>query len=152
MEQQTVSKSGKEYIKVVYFHPDYLTYMQSISWEMLGLMEQKLEWRLPGEISVTSDTQAIPLLRQKVNKNWRASWWKWKKRGKSWLKTQHSENYVHGIWSHHFMANRWENNRNSKRLYLGEEAPKSLQVVSAAIKLKDASSLEENLWPTKTVY
>ena len=49
-EQQTVSKSGKEYIKTVYCHP-YLTYMQSTSWETLGWMKHKLESRLPGEIS-----------------------------------------------------------------------------------------------------
>ena len=53
MEQQTGSKSGKEYIKAVYCHPAYLTYMQNTSCEMLGWM--KLESRLPGEISITSD-------------------------------------------------------------------------------------------------
>ena len=52
MEQQTSSKSGKEYTKVVYCHPAYLTYMQSTSWETLGCMKHKLESRLPGEISV----------------------------------------------------------------------------------------------------
>ena len=49
MEQQTGSKSGKEYVKAVYCHPAYLTYMQSTSWEMLGWMKHKLESRLPGE-------------------------------------------------------------------------------------------------------
>ena len=53
MEKQTDSNSGKEYIKAVYFHPAYLTYMQSISCEMLGWMKHKLESRLPGEISIT---------------------------------------------------------------------------------------------------
>ena len=62
MEQQTDFKSGKDYIKVVYCHPDYLTYMQSISCEMPGWMKHKLESRLPGEISITSDTQMIPPL------------------------------------------------------------------------------------------
>ena len=63
---------------------------------------------------------------------------------KSWLKAQHSENEDHGIWSHHFMANRWGNSGNSVRLYfLG--APKSLQMVIAAMKLKDAYSLEGKL-------
>ena len=57
MEQQTGSKSGKEYIKAVYCHPAYLTYMQSISCEMLGWMKHKLESRLPGEISITSNMQ-----------------------------------------------------------------------------------------------
>ena len=47
MEQQTGSKSGKEYIKAVYCHPVYLTYMQSTSWEMLGWKKYKLESRLP---------------------------------------------------------------------------------------------------------
>ena len=55
MEQQTGSKPGKEYIKAVYCHPTYLTYMQSTSWEMLDWMKHKLESRLPGEISITSD-------------------------------------------------------------------------------------------------
>ena len=50
MEQQTGSKSGREYVKAVYCHPAYLTYMQSISCEMLGWMKHKLESRLPGEI------------------------------------------------------------------------------------------------------
>ena len=57
MEQQTGSKSGKEYIKAVYCHPAYLTYMQSISWETLGWMKLKLESRLPGEIWITSNMQ-----------------------------------------------------------------------------------------------
>jgi len=53
MEQQTGSKQGKEYVKAVYCHPAYLTYMQSTSCEMLGWMMHKLELRLPGEISIT---------------------------------------------------------------------------------------------------
>ena len=54
-EQQTGSKLGKEYGKAIYCHPAYLTYMQSTSCEMLGWMKHKLESRLLGEISVTSD-------------------------------------------------------------------------------------------------
>ena len=69
MEQQTGSKSGKEYVKIVYYHPAYLTYMQSISCKMLGWMKHKLESRLPGEISVTSDMQMTLPLWQKVKKN-----------------------------------------------------------------------------------
>ena len=88
MEQQTDSKSGKEYVKATYCHPAYLTYMQSTSCEMPGWMKYKLESRLPGEISTTSDMQMTPPLWQKVKKNKRASWWKWKRR----VKTQHSEN------------------------------------------------------------
>ena len=67
-EQKTGSKLGKEYAKVVFCHPAYLTYMQSTSCEMPGWMKQKLESRLPGEISVTTDTQMTPLLWQKGKK------------------------------------------------------------------------------------
>ena len=61
MKQWTGSKLGKEYNKVVYCHPAYLTYMQGTSYEMLGWMNHKLEARLPGEISAMSDMQMIPL-------------------------------------------------------------------------------------------
>ena len=60
------------------------------------------------------------------------------------LRYQHSENEDHGIWSHHFMGNRWGNSGNSVRLYIFW-APKSLQMVTAAMKLKDAYSLEGKL-------
>ena len=60
MEQQTGSNSGKEYVKAVYWHPADLTYMQSISREMPGWMKHKLESRLLGEISITSDMRMIP--------------------------------------------------------------------------------------------
>ena len=69
MEQQTGSKSGKGYVKAVYCHPAYLTYMQSTSGEMPGLMKHKLESKFLGEISVTSDTQMTPPLCQKAKKN-----------------------------------------------------------------------------------
>ena len=117
IEQWTGSKLGKEYIKAVYCHPAYLTSMQSTSCEMPGWIKHKLEWRLPGEISITSDMQVTPPSWQKGKRNWKASWWKWKKRLKSWLKTQHSNNKDSGILSSHFMANRWGNNGNSDRLY-----------------------------------
>ena len=66
MEQQAGSKLGKEYIKAVYCHPVYLTYMQSTSCEMPGWMKHKLESRLPGKISITSDTEMTPPLWQKA--------------------------------------------------------------------------------------
>ena len=100
MEQQTGSKLGKEYVKGVYCHPAYLTYMQSTSWETLGWRKHKLESRLLGEISVTSDMQMTPPLWQKrrtkepLAESERGEW-------KSWLKTQHSENQHHGILFHH---------------------------------------------------
>ena len=68
MEQQTGSKSGKEYVKAICCHPAYLTYMQGTSYEMLGWMKQKLESRLPGEISINSNMQMTPALWQKVKK------------------------------------------------------------------------------------
>ena len=57
MEQQTESKLGKEYVKAVYYHPAYLTYMQSTSCEMPGWMKHRLESRLQGEIAITSVMQ-----------------------------------------------------------------------------------------------
>ena len=133
MEQQT-SKSGKEYVKALYCHPAYLTYMQSTSWETLGWVKHKLESRLP-QICRRHHPYGRKWRRTKqpLDESERGEW-------KSWLKT-------HGIWSHRFMANRWGNNGNSEEtLFWG--APKSLQMVTAAMKLKDACSLEEKLWPT----
>ena len=69
MEQETGSKSGKEYIRAVCSHPAYLTYMQSTSYKMLGWMKHKLESRYMGEISITSDVQMTPPLWQKLKKN-----------------------------------------------------------------------------------
>ena len=62
MEQWTGSKLGKEYNKAVYCHPGYLTFMRSVSCEMPGWMNHKLESRLLGEISTTSDMQMITTL------------------------------------------------------------------------------------------
>ena len=61
IEQQTGSKLGKKYVKVVYCNPAYLTSMSNTSCEMLGWMTHKLESRLLGETSTTSDMQMIPL-------------------------------------------------------------------------------------------
>ena len=69
MEQQTGSKLGKEYVKAVYCHLAYLTYMQSASWKTLDWKKHKLESRLLGEISITSDMQMTPPLWQKAKKN-----------------------------------------------------------------------------------
>ena len=69
MKQQTGSKLGKEYIKAVYCHSAYLTYMQSITYKMQGWMKHKPESRLPGEISITSEIKMTTPLWQKVKKN-----------------------------------------------------------------------------------
>jgi len=92
MEQQTGSKSGKKCVKAVYCHPAYLTSMQSTSWEMPGWMKHKLESRLSGEMSITSDRQIPPPLcrqwrrtEEPLDESERGEW-------KSWLKAQCSEN------------------------------------------------------------
>ena len=69
IEQQIGSKSGKDYVKAVYPHSAYLTYIQRTSCETLGWMKHRQESRLPGEISITSDMQMTPPLWQKVKKN-----------------------------------------------------------------------------------
>ena len=69
MEQQTGFKLGKGYVKAVYCHSAYLTYVQNTSCEMPDWMNHKMDSRLPGEISTTSDMQILPLLWQKVKRN-----------------------------------------------------------------------------------
>ena len=69
MKLQTGSKLGKEYVKAVYCHPAYLTFMQNTSCEMLGCMRHKLETRFPGEMSITSDMQMTQPLWQKAKRN-----------------------------------------------------------------------------------
>ena len=108
---------------------------------MLGWKKHRLESRLPGEISITSDDTT---LMAESEEELKSLLMKVKEESeKSWLKAQYSENKDHGIRSHHFMANRWGNNGNSGRLFCW--APKSLQMVTAAMKLKDTCSLEEML-------
>ena len=68
MEQQTGSKLEKEYVKFVYCHCAYLTFIQSTSCEMLGWMRHKLESKFPEEISITSDMQMTPHL-EKMKRN-----------------------------------------------------------------------------------
>ena len=103
MEQQTASKLGKKYVNVVYFHPAYLTYMQSTSCEM---REAQLESRLSGEISITYIRRwhhcfgrTWRRTKEPLDESERGEW-------KSWLKTPLSENLDHGIWSHYLMANK----------------------------------------------
>ena len=90
--------------------------MQSISCKIPHWIKHKLESRLSEEISITSDMQMTPPYGRKqrtkepLEEGERREW-------KSWLKTQHSENEDHGIWSHHFMANRWRKSSNRDRFY-----------------------------------
>ena len=144
--QQTHSKLGKEYVKATYCHSAYLTYTQSTSWEMLGWMKHKLESRLPGEIPITLDMQMTPLYGRKqretkepFDESERRDW-------KSGLKLN--------IQKTNIMASApitsWQ--IDGETVETGTDfifwAPKSLQMVSAAMKLKVACSLEEKLWPT----
>ena len=90
IEQWTGSKLGKEYIKAIYCHPAYLSYMQSTSCKMWVWLKHKMESKLPGEIPVTSDMQMTSPSWQRgtkelLDESERGEW-------KSWLKTQHSEN------------------------------------------------------------
>ena len=136
MEQHIGSKLGKEYVKAVYCHPAYLTYMHNISCEMTGWMKHKLIARRNiNNLRRTVDTTLMAESEEELN----SLLMKVKRRVKqSWLKSQHSRNENHGIRSHHFMADRWENNGRNDRLYF-LRLPKSLQMVTAAMKLKDAA-------------
>ena len=145
MEQHTGSKLGKEYTKAVYCHPAYLTYIQSTSCKMPGWNQACWEkYQLP-QIYRRHHLYGRKWrgTKELLDESERGEW-------KNWLQTQHSINKDYGIWSHYFMANRWENNGNSDRLFWG--APKSLQMVTSAMKLEDACSLEEKLWQTQTTY
>ena len=99
-----------------------------------GLEEAQAGIKIAGRNIITSDMQMIPPLWQKVKRNGKVSWWNERGEWKSWLKAQHSENEDHGTWSHHFMGNRWGNSGNCQTLFFG--APKSLQMVIAAMKLR----------------
>ena len=147
MEQWSSSKLEKKPVKAVHCSPAYLTLWRvhhvkcqagwSTSWnrDCQETYQQPQMCRWPQSYGQKQRRTKEPFYKGK-----RGEW-------KSWLKTQHSKNKDYGIWFHHFMANRWENNRNSDRLYFWG-APKSLQMVTAAMKLKDSCSLEEKLWPT----
>ena len=118
MEQWTGSKLGKEYVKAVYCHPAYLTYVQSTSWETLGWMKHTLEIRTAGRninnLRYAGDTTLMAESEEELKSLLMKVWGKWK----SWLKIQCSKNEDRSVWSHHFMANRWGNSGNSERLYI----------------------------------
>ena len=144
MEQWTGSKLGKEYIKAVYCHPACLTYMQNTSWEMLDWMKHKLESRLPGEIPITSYTDDTTLMAE--SEELKSLLMKVKESEKVGLKLNIQKTKI--------MASSpitsWEIDGETVETVSDFIfwAPKSLQMVSAAMKLKDAWSLEEKLWPT----
>ena len=140
MEKRAGSKLGKEYVKAEYCHPAYLTYMQSTFCELSGWMKHKLKSRLPREISVTSGMLKIPPLRQS-EEELKSLLMKVKEEGeKVGLKLNFQKTK---IMTSGPITNRWRDNGNSDRLF--SWAPKSLQMVTAAMKLKDTCSLEEKL-------
>ena len=114
MEQQTGSKSGKEYVKAVYCYPAYLTYLQSTSCEMPGWMNHKLELRLQGKISTISDMQMITLIIEieaKLNTSQEGE----KDNEKAGLKLNIQK--VKIMACNPIMANRWGKSRSSDRFY-----------------------------------
>ena len=137
VDQWTGSKLGKEYIKAVYCHPAYLTYMQSTSCEMPGWMKHKLESRLPGEISITSDMaeskEELKSLLMKVKVESEKVGLK--------LNIQKIKIIASGP------ITSWQIDGVTMETVTDFIfwAPKSLQMVITAMKLKDASSLEEKL-------
>ena len=150
MEQWTGSKLGKDYVRALYRHPAYLTYIRSTSCKMLGWLKHKVESRLPGEISITSYMQMTP----PYGRKWRGSKEppdeKRDKSEKSGLKLNIQKwRSWHLVPSLHikFMGKQWK-----QWEILFSWAPKSLQMVTAAMKLKDTYFLEEKLWLTQTVY
>ena len=136
MEQQTASNRKKEYVKAVYYHSAYLTYTLSTSWEMLGWKKHKLESRLPGEISITSDMQMTLLLLKVKEESEKVD-----------LKLNIQKTKITAS----VPITSWEIDGETVETvsdFIFWGAPKSLQMVTAAMKLKDTYSLEGKLWPT----
>ena len=114
MEQLTGSKLGKEYDKAVYCHPVNLTYVKSTSCKMLGWVNQQTEIKTArrniNNLRYADDTN----LMAESEEEQKSQLIKMKEESeKSWLKTQHLNNEVHSIWSHHFIANRRGKSGNS---------------------------------------
>ena len=147
MEQQTGSSWGKEYVKAVYCYLAYLTSMQSTSWETLDWIKHKLESRLAEEISITSDMQMTPPRHAESEEEQKSLLIKVKKESeKVGLNLTIQKTKIMAcdpITSRQIDGEAW---KQWQILFWG--APKSLQMVIAVMKLKDACSLEEKLWPT----
>ena len=147
MEQETGSKSGKEYVKAVHCHLTYLIYMQSTSWETLGWMKH-LESRLPGEISITSEMHAYDTTLLAESEELKSLLMKVKVESEKYaLKFNIQKTKILASCS----IPSWEINGETVEtvtyfIFFG--AWLSLQIVTAAMKLKDAYSLEGKFWPT----
>ena len=145
MEQCTVSKLGKEYIKPVYCHLAYLTSMQSTSCELLGCMTHKpgikTARRNSNNLRYADETTLMAKVEEELKNLFMRVEEESEKAGFSKKK-----NKDHGIWPHHFIPKRRGRNGSSDILF--SQAPKSLQMVTTVTKLKDICSLEGKLWPT----
>ena len=145
MEQQTGYKQ-KEYVKAVYCHPAYLTYTQNTSWKNVGLEEAQAGIKIAGRninnLNYADDTtlraeseEELKSLLMKVKEESEKIGWK--------LNIQKTNIIASGP------TTSWEIDGETVETVTNFIfwAPKSLQMVIAAMKLKDACSLEENLWP-----
>ena len=134
---------GKEYIKAEYCHPAYLTYMQSTSCKTLGWMKPKLESRLLEEISVTSDMQTTPpFLQAESDEELKSLLMKVKEENEKVglkLNIQKTKIMVSSLYG------KWTGKWSKQWLTLFWGAPKSLQMVTATMKLKDTYSLQGKL-------
>ena len=143
MEQQTGAKSGKEYVKAVYCHPAYLTYMSSTSCKILGWMKHKLESRLLGEISITSDMQMIITLMAESEEELKRLLMKVKEESENiGLKLNIQKTKIMAFST----ITSWQIDGETMKTF--SWAPKSLQLVTETMKLKVTCSLERKLWPT----
>ena len=145
MNRGDFTNFSKEDIKAVYCHPAYLTYMQSTSWETLDWKKHKLESRVQGEISITSDMQMAPPYGRKwrgtkkpLDESESGEW-------KSWLKSQHSENIQASGPTTSWEIDGETVEAVSDFIFWGSKITAD---VDAAMKLKDTYSLEGKLWPT----
>ena len=136
MEQQAGCNLGKERVKAAYCHLAYLTYIHSTSWEMLGWKKHKLESRLTGKISITSDADDTTLMAESEEEL------------KSILMKVKEESEKAGLKRNNHKVTSWHLVPSFHRKQMGKQcqtffswAPKSLQMVTAAMKLKDTYSL-----------
>ena len=147
-KQQTGSKLGKEYIKAVYCHPAYLTYMQSTSCDMPDWMTHKLDSRLPGDINnlryvdgttlMTESKEELKSLLMKVKEESK----------KASLKLNILKTKIMAAGPITSWQIDWEKVEKVETVRLFSWAPKSLWMVTVPMKLKGACFLEEKLWQT----
>ena len=146
MEQQTGSKQEKDYVKDVYYHPAYLTYMQSTSWETLRWRKHKLESgereRNINNLRYADDTTLMAESEEELNSLLMKVKEESEKVGLK-LNIQKTKIMASGPITSWQMGKQW---KQCQTLFFW--APKSLQMVTAAMKLKNTCSLEEKLWPT----